>query len=163
MNNAAKKEDPTLKHNTVCLGANKLQDATFGMRVLHCIIPQSHTLEDILEPTYWKHNAHIVAPFTKIYCDFEDGRRFLMLNVIANDRTWAKVEVLIDTKSGQSHDEEVEELQEAGDEEYQVVWKGPAHKWTVVRKQDGETIQKGIKQKEEAQGWLAQFKASLSR
>jgi len=133
------------------------------VRVLHCIVPQSHTLKDILEPTYWKHNAHICAPFTKIYCDFEDGRRFVMLNVIANDRTWAKVEVVLDSKSSQSHAEEVAELQEAGDGEYSVKWNGPAHKFVVVRNEDGEIIQKGIPQKEEAEAWLAQFKASLAR
>ena len=161
MNNTATKENPAMQDSNICLPSSNLKDATFGMRVLHCVIPHGHTLKDILRPEYWKHNAAIVGPFTKIYCDFEDGKSFLMLNVVASERTWAKVQVITHVKFDGKEVDDIAEVMNDGDDEYEVLWKGPKNLYSVIRKSDGEYLKKECAQKEEALEWLAQFKASL--
>lgn len=146
----------------VALRPSKLFDASYRVKTLSCLIPHGTTLEQILRPAFWKHNCNLLAPRMQIYCEFEDGTRFLWLMVLSSGPTWAKVDVILDKKFGESEVEEAKKMKQDDDGEFIVSWQGIGDKHCIIRTSDKEYIKKGFNQKEDAAKWLIQYKASLS-
>lgn len=106
------------------------------------------TLDDIREPGFWAHMASQMRPYDHVEVRAEDGSWVAYLIVTGCDRTWAKVcvdrVVNLTTK-------DVSLSQEA---RHEVVWKGPHHKWAVIRLSDSEMVKNEFADKEAASAWM---------
>lgn len=154
-------KQPEHNQNVLSLKGGSLEPAEFRIHKMHTVIPQSHTLADLLQPAYWKHEATKLVPGSHVYCTWEDSSRFVWLVVISSGKLWAKVKVLMD-KPLDISDEEMAKLKDS-DSPFEVVWGGLATLHIVRRKSDQETIEKGFKSQEEAVEWMLQFEKSQER
>jgi hypothetical protein len=121
----------------------------------HC--PEIDTgLSDVLKSDYWTH----VTKSLRV------GHR---IEVLAADGSWWAMLIV---RAVGSHDAVVQELQhvELGsqveakvtDSPYEVKWRGPARKFGVLRKEDGEIIRDEFQVKEHAVKWLKNHMRNLA-
>jgi hypothetical protein len=106
------------------------------------------TPDDLKDPGYWAHMSAQLKPYDHIEVRIDNGEWVAELLVLSCDRNWAKVYPL------SFHD-----LRKAGDvevasEKYEVAFKGPQFKWSVIRMSDGEKLKTGCADKAEAASWL---------
>jgi hypothetical protein len=109
---------------------------------------------DLLTPGYWAHVAHQFKPYDHIEVRVETGEWVIHLVVVGCDRNWANV--VVDRKIYfVAHTESPVEVMSKHEihEAHEVAWKGPQHKWAVIRKADSEMVNKGFSSKEEAHAW----------
>jgi hypothetical protein len=125
-------------------------------RVIHYICPPpGTTIEDIVKPAYWTHTGFKLQPTDRIEVHSEDGGWFAELHVRSCGRTYANVEVLrfVEFKDA---------VQVNADNGHEVQWKGPHHRFAVVRKADNTILQAGFADKDIAAGWLISNAKSLA-
>ena len=112
--------------------------------------------EDFLKPEYWALVAAKMQPFDHIEVRTDDGTYWAELLVVACDRTWAKVHKLRDAR-----------LQPVGevavDPQFKVEWKGPHHKFCVIRVSDGSMVHSGETDKIAASRWLDGYIRTIGR
>lgn len=114
-----------------------------------CVNAESGTtMEDIVSTTYFSHMAELLKPYDHIEVRSEDGAWIANLIVIRSDRNWAHVKMMafIDIIEGAE--------EKTVSKKNTVEFKGPHHKWSVIRLQDGEKIKTGCGSREEANTWL---------
>ena len=147
---AMKKEKPVPKLHP---SRKSPADAT---RNVWCIVPEAGVeYNDVLKPEFWAHVAKDLRPGDRVEVMAEDGDYFAELYVrrvgkLAADvaelrRKVFKVKVA-STEASSGHT---------------VQWKGPHHRWAVVRESDGVAVQPGFQDKEAAFTWLAANMQSL--
>jgi len=107
-----------------------------------------HTAEDILLPGYWAHMAAQMNPYDHIEVRSEDGSWIAELIVVEVDRTWAKV--LLTRK----YDLLPMDAMPNAEPLHKVEWKGPQHRFCVIRLSDGERVHAECKTKDEAIAWM---------
>lgn len=107
-----------------------------------------HTADDILLPGYWAHMANQMNPYDHIEVRSEDGSWIAELIVIETGRNWAKV--LLTRK----YDLVPMDAMPEGVSLHKVEWKGPQHRFCVIRLADGERVQSEFKTKEDASAWM---------
>lgn len=107
-------------------------------------------IEDILRPEYLAHFASRFKPYDEITVRVDDGTWYVKLLVLSVGRAWVKTEVLhaINLSS-----KDVEETQAA---EYDVIYRGPTLKFSVIRKADRGVIKDRFPTKAEAVAWAAE-------
>jgi hypothetical protein len=150
----AEKEKPVPQ-----LGAMDFQEAEYMFRTYVAEIEQGVTPEELLKQGYWAHHAEKLRPWDEIKARAKDGTWMAHLVVLDSSRTWAKVKQISfhrlatdDVSLTEGSDKEAAKEME----KYEVKWRGPAHKWCVVRKSDAAVLAEG-RAKDEAQGWLEQY------
>lgn len=116
------------------------------------ITPSEGTeFDEILAPVYWSHVARRLRPGDMIEVVPDENSYKAFLVVIDAGPNWAKV--ILDRKieltkpSGRA----------AGDasDDFSVEWKGPHYKFSVIRKADGQVVEKGFQQRDDAHRWIA--------
>lgn len=126
------------------------------VRTVHAIVPEDGTpYEALFEPSYWAHVAEKMKPFDRVEVRAEDGSYYAELIVLASERLAARVAEIVKV--------DLEVPEQEINSEYKVKWKGPQHKWAVVRISDGETVHKGSDTPEQAQKALAELVKTLHR
>ena len=116
----------------------------------------SHTVEDLTNPGYWAHMAALLTPYDHIEVRAEDGSWIANLIVIQTDRSWAKVMLtskfnLLDTEALPSNIAQ-----------HKVEWKGPQHRFAVIRLVDQAVVKNGFQTKDEATGWMREHEKVIS-
>ncbi len=111
--------------------------------------------EDMVEPSYWAHVSAHLRPCDRIEAHAEDGTFFAEFLVVSSGRQTAKVVLL------RKIDLEADDAPSASDE-FSVQWKGPHHKFAVVRLSDRATLQHSFETKEAALGWLSSNSRTLA-
>jgi len=116
----------------------------------------SHTVEDLTNPGYWAHMAAQLQPYDHIEVRAEDGSWIANLIVIQVDRSWAKVMMvskydLLDT-----------EVLPSSVAKHKVEWKGPQHRFAVIRLADQVVVRNGFQTKDEANGWMREHEKVIS-
>ncbi len=125
-------------------------------RLVYRVVPKDGTpLEALREPMYWSHVAAQLRPTAIIEVIPDDMSYFAELLVISCGNNWATVEILrhVPFATAQSV------IAEAS--AYEVKWKGPHHKFAVIRKADNEAVQTGFARAEDGAQWLAEHKTAL--
>ena len=122
----------------------------------HYVVPEEGTpFEAILDPGYWAHVAAQMAPGDWVEVDAEDGSYTALLKVRDAGKLYAKLSVFQLT----IFDEKVEVMQGgpalAG---HVVKWRGPVHKWCVLRGAD--VLIEGLT-KDAAYAWLGQYSRTV--
>ena len=116
----------------------------------------SHTIEDLSNPAYWAHMAAQLTPYDHIEVRAEDGAWIANLIVIQVDRSWAKV-VLVS-----KYDLLETETLPSNIAQHKVEWKGPQHRFAVIRLVDQVTVRNGFQTKEEANAWMREHEKVIS-
>lgn len=132
-----KKEAPTL-HPT------RFQEAEFATKTWFVTVEHGVTIEQARDPAFWAHIAQQVKPYEEFKVVQEDGSWVAQLLVLATDRTWVRTHLLA------FHDLTKEKVVEPHSSAHRVEWKGPHHKWVVIRNSDGAMVKTKIDSKEAA-------------
>ena len=114
-----------------------------------------HTIDDILKPGYWAHMAPQMSAYDHIEVRAEDGSWVADLLVVQVDRMWAKV--VLKSKFEFSSSENPTDV-----DQHVVEWKGPQHRFAVIRISDREKIRDGFHTKEEAGAWMREHERVIS-
>ncbi len=121
--------------------------------------------EDVLEPGWWKHIAHL---FARDWKNLKDGQEPPDVLVVCEDRTWrqnfevrdvgplhVKVLPISDVcRYGLAAYED--DIKATGQGDYSVFFT-PGAKWIVRRKSDKEDLAKGLETRDVADAWLATY------
>lgn len=111
-------------------------------------IEAGRSVEDILDSSYWAHNAQQMQPYDHIEARAEDGKWIAFLIVRFAERNYAQVALdrVIEFKDNADRPE--------SSLKHKVEWKGPHYKFAVIRLADAQMLQSGLKTREEAYAWL---------
>lgn len=136
------------------MGAIGLADAKRRDFVLD--VPEGHTREDLLDPSYWAHVAQEFVPFDRIEARAETGEWFSDLVVVSAGRTFVIVRELafhnLNPKDTPVPQTEVR---------HTVQWKGPK-KFCVIRLSDRAIISDGHHTRQDADTALVQYEARVA-
>ena len=128
-----------------------------GERNIWTVVPEHGTDFDALTaPEYWAHIAKYLRPTDRIEANAEDGSYFAEFIVQACGDNYARVALL------RKHDLQSPDVQKENDA-FEVMWRGPHHKFAVVRRSDNEPVQTGFAAKQDAVQWLANNLKSLTK
>ena len=111
-------------------------------------IPSGVTLEDVMEPSYWAHVGEQMQPLDHIEVRAEDGSWIAYLLVKMCERNYAKVALDRIVKLEVSAEAPVESIK------HKVEWKGPHHRFVVIRTADSQMLQNGFATRDLAAAWL---------
>ena len=126
-------------------------------------VEQGTTRKDMINPLFWAHVAAKLRPYTELTIRCDDGTFYAKAVVTQAERTWARISILswhdLTTRDVALSAKEPKTKDDAVDERYEVVQKGPHLKWCIIDKSvNPPTI---IRDKEsskvEARTWLDQY------
>jgi len=117
--------------------------------VFHLTVPQNVTREDMKDPEFWKHVSVQFKPTYRIEVIDDEQTFFAEYLVLDAGKNWAVVEEL-------RYIEFKKHITPQIDIGYEVKYKGPHHKFCVIRKSDGEMI-KSQMGKEDAHRSLGEY------
>lgn len=112
-------------------------------------------LEEVLEPDYWAHMAPQMQQYDHIEVRVDDGSWIAYLLVTACDRNWAKVKLLHRYDLVEDQSIPVASLR------YKVDFKGPQHRWSVIRLSDGAYVHEGERTRLAAEQWMANHEKTV--
>lgn len=109
------------------------------------------TIQDVMDPGYWSHVAALLRPYDHIEVRLETGEWVAEVLVMSQGLNWAKVHIL--------HKHELAASMEAppASQRHEVKWRGPQHKWCVVRLADKQVLDAGRESAEAAHEWLRNY------
>lgn len=130
-------------------------DASYKRNWHYVAIEANIPFDAILEPGFWAHISAKMAPFDIIEVDTDDSAYTALLKVRDAGKLYARVEKLIYVLYADK-----DEVLQGGAtlEGHMVKFRGPVHRWCVVR---GADVLKDAMTKEEAYAWLGQYAKSI--
>jgi hypothetical protein len=137
-------------------------------RNIHSItVEEGITRAQIIDPAFLAHVAAKLRPYDRVEVRCDDGALFATLLVLQAERTWARVHVLewhnLTTRDvSLTQTGETDQPVAAGpapnkEQEYEIAYKGPHKKWSVIRLTDGAYMREGEESKAAASHWLAEW------
>lgn len=150
MAEAAVVETPVVKKERAPLAPPRMVWAEQARNVHVVTTEQGTRLEELFSPGYWSSVAIKFTPWDRIEVRAEDGEFYAELLVLSCERNWAKVKLLLEVKLNAA---DIRPDQGAGVITHRIEWKGPHHKWCVIRNGDNEML-KSQMDKTEANAWL---------
>ena len=114
----------------------------------HVTAPEGTGAEDVVRPAFWSHVARQMRSLDRIEVVAETGEFYLDLLVEKVDATGVFVTVLNHVVRDAAPAE--------GDisiDGYRIEWKGPHHRFAVIRDADNTRLKDGIQKKTEAIRW----------
>lgn len=149
MEAAARKSQPVIMPDRVGLAESKRNDWVVDL-------PVDVTLEEAMEPSYWAHVAEQMQPLDHIELRAEDGSWIGFLIVRMCEKNYAKVALDRIVKLEVSMEVPAESVK------HKVEWKGPHHKFVVVRIADSQMLQNGFATRDLAIGWMKDHEKTMS-
>lgn len=126
---------------------SRLNFVEFARQTHHAVPEEGTRLEDILKDDFWSLVSAKFKPGDLIEVHAEDGTFFAELYVRAAGRNWAKVALLRNV--------ELEPVQAAiVSPEFDIAWKGPHRKFSVLRLSDSQIIKDGFEAREQAADYI---------
>lgn len=110
----------------------------------------------VLEPDYWSNAFSGMRPYDTIRVIAEDGAYFAELLVVDCGHGWVKVKELTKIELSEVKNDKIN----TGD--YEVAWKGPHHKWCVIRSSDNHLLKKELKSKEAGLSWITEYNKAMA-
>lgn len=107
------------------------------------------TLDDLQNPAFFAHMSNQLKPYDHIEVRIDDNTYLAGLIVLEVARNWARVKILY------AHKLVDDDHRIAGaSQSHSVEFKGPHHKWSVIRLSDGEKLKTGCQSRAEADAWM---------
>ena len=115
----------------------------------------AHTVEDLLQPSYWSHMASQLNAYDHIEVRSDDGSWLVELLVTEVGKNYAKVII--------RHKYDLVGAVEpsAVSATHEVKFMGPQKKHVVIRLSDGQSIKEGISKRDEAEAWLKDYERTI--
>lgn len=137
--------------------------ADYVRRIHRATPPEGTTLEDVKDPAFWGHVAEKMTQYDRIEVIPQGGAWFAELLVVNCSKVHAKVAVLSFTKlSGDTTAKDKKEGENDNkDELFDIQFKGPQRKWSVLRKADKAVLKEEFTSKDDAAAWLVANRANL--
>lgn len=137
------------------LRESRLRLAEFARQVHHVVPEDGTKFEDILREEFWAMVSHKFKPCDLIEVHAEDGSYFAQLYIRAAGRNWAKVALInrVDLEPAGAA---------IGSTEYEATWKGPHHKFAVVRLSDSQIIKSGFDTREAAGEYIKSHQKAMA-
>lgn len=142
--------DKVVERRIEPMGPNGLQLAEHERNVWRVKAAKGVEPEDLLEPSYWQHNAGKLRPWDHIEVRAEDGSWYQELIVMDSSRAWARVAAKIPVVRFTTADVS---LSQTAPSDYEVMHRGP-RKWSVIRKKDRAVMFEEGGQRDSAESWL---------
>ncbi len=111
------------------------------------------TIEDVLRPQFWAHYAQNFRPYDEVTVRTDDGIWYAKLLILSSGRTWAKAKLLSNVNLTTA---DVDLTDNAEFDGYEIKWRGPHCKFSVIQKSDHSVLQEGFDKKTEAITFLAE-------
>ena len=121
---------------------------------------EGQTIGQVMEPSYWAHVSAKFKPYDHVEVRAEDGAWIAELLVLDCSRTWAKM-FKISYHALTTSDVSISQAEKEA-MKHEAVWKGPQHKWVVLRLADNAIISEGHASKEIAAVALKQHEQVTS-
>lgn len=120
------------------------------------VIEHGVTLEDIKQPGFYAHIAAFLRPFDVITVSSDDQTLYAEVLVLAAERTAATVTVLrsYDLTKAEVVRYETDNFKTS---DFEIKYRGPAAKFSLIRKDDNAVIREGFATKEEAEKSLKDY------
>lgn len=138
------------------LNQSRFKPAGHFTQRYEAVIEQGMTLEDIKQPGFYAHFAAVLRPFDTITFSSDDQTLYAEVLVLAAERTAATVTVLrsYDLTKAEVVRYEVDNFAAS---DFEVKYRGPAAKFSLIRKDDNVVIREGFATKEEAEKSLKDY------
>lgn len=132
-------------------------------RQVHRVTPVEGTkLEELREPEYWSHVAGKMHQHDRIEVLPQGGEWFAELLVISCSKVHVKVAVLNSVRlTAPKGKEDAGKDNPPADEVFDLQFKGPQRKWSIIRKSDKAVVKENFESKDDAAAWLSSNKANL--
>lgn len=120
----------------------------------HEIVTYSHspeygvTLDAVMQPEYWAHVAHMLRPGYCVILTAADMSWRAELMVRAASRTEALMGLVSHAEFGAAADVAPD------NPDYEIKWRGPARKYSVLRRSDGAVVKEDFQAREQAAQWI---------
>lgn len=151
MSAAEKLKDDEFK--VVELMNSRVQPAETMRNVFQVCVEPNTPKEALKEPSYWKHVASRLEPYTRLEVVTDDNEYYAEFLVLDSGSNWALVKELLFIEL---NDKQI--IQEAEKQiAFEIAYKGPHRKFAVLRKEDGEIIKDGFQKKEQAATFLQEY------
>lgn len=108
--------------------------------------------EDLMNPAYWAHIAATLKPWDRIDVRANDGSWWAQLLVLEASRSWARVHCL--GIHNLTTADVAQTLAEQMQLPYEVAYKGPHNKWSVIRRSDNQVVHDQEETSEGAVTWM---------
>ena len=120
-------------------------------------VPVGVTVEQMLEPAFWAHVASQMDPFDHIEARAEDGSWIAYFVVRMCERNYAKVALdRVLSFEGQVSEAPIST-------KHRIEWKGPHHRYCVIRLSDSQMVSSQHKTKFDAETWMRQHERGMER
>ncbi len=130
----------------------RIQLFEHASRAFTVTVEQGTTEEDVLDPAFFAHFGMQFNVYDEITVRVDDGTWYGKFIVCSCGRTWTKLRTLLML---QLAERDVDMTQAAVLDGYEVKWRGPLCKWSVIRKQDNAAIFEKGEERLIAETWLA--------
>lgn len=150
-------EEKKANGKATSLNYGKLVEGGQRSFVFEADIPAGTRLEELLAPHYWRHYAAQLSPMNIIEAMCEDGSWEASLRVMFASKAEVKCVVRWSVQYS------AEDATGPHSETHKVAWRGPTAKWSVVRKDTGEVIKKGLYPESAAHAFLKTHLQSLQQ
>jgi hypothetical protein len=131
----------------------RIQLSEYATRSFTVTVEQGTAERDVLDPAFFAHFAPQFNVYDEITVRVDDGTWYGKFLVCSCGRTWTKLRTIF---CMQLTEQDVDMSQAAVFDGYEVKWRGPLCKWSVIRKQDKMAVFEKGEDKLAADTWLAQ-------
>lgn len=114
------------------------------------------TIEDLLNPYYWRHYARKFNVWDRIWCRWEDGSQIALLLVCEQSQLFARMTVILGPMPIAVSEPDVDGQVPAG---HEVKWMGEVNKYCVLR--GNQKIREGFSNKASAVAWLRNLMTAM--
>lgn len=154
---AAPATKPDAPKRAVILMPARMSHAEFVRQDWVATAEEGTTIEDVLNPNYWSNMSAQMKPYDRIEVRVDTGEWLLELLVMNTDRNWASVVVL------HQHDLQPEDAAADVPNDFEPKFRGPMHKWCVMRKADKEVLESKLESKLAAEEWIRRYEQTIRR
>ena len=154
----AQKEAPSITFMEVerkveQLNPTRMKEGQYERTVWVITAHENTEPEDLVDPAYWSHVASKLRPWDRIEARANDGTWYAEFLILEAGRNWARAVMLTVHKLTNS---DVALSQATAQSPYEVSYRGPHDKWSVIRKGDREVMHAGEQTQGGAVNWMVE-------
>lgn len=148
---AATKEAPPAERKVRQIDAQRFASLEYGREAWLATAFDSTTPQDLLEPSYWAHVSMKLRPRAHVEAWANDGTWMAEYVVLDCGRNWAKLHLLSvhHLTTGDVSASQADVMSP-----YEISFRGPHSKWSVIRKSDRAVMHEGSETMMDATEWL---------
>ena len=128
-------------------GRLKLMEHAHNFWSVHA--PSGAIPDDVSKSDFWSLMSAKLRPYDRFEVLADDGTWLVSGMILSCSRNWAEIFVRETLELGKASDPSVSATLKAE-------WKGPEHKWCVIRIKDGAMLQEGLETSIAANQWLTE-------